>query len=305
MSASSFSTYDVTSSLVRDVDNVIRNIDPTDTPFQSSVGSGKVKQKLFEWIEEVLPTSVSTNAQVEGFDFPAASQAEVTYRTNVIQTFARTARVTGILDEADLYGRRKEFARHKALVSKALKIDLEKTLVGITARAAVAGDDSTARLMANMGQQIHADNIVAGGTAALTEAMVLAASALLYTSGVQAEFIMIKPSDSLVFANFAYKNAGATYPADRSRDMGASKKIVNSVEVYEGPLMALKVQKNRHLVSSYALLYDPEMWEVVSYRSWKSQDIPPTGDWRATSFFGDYSLKHRHFHGSALINALT
>jgi hypothetical protein len=87
--------------------------------------------------------------------------------------------------------------------------------------------------------------------------------------------------------------------------MGASKKIVNSVEVYEGPLMALKVQKNRHLVSSYALLYDPEMWEVVSYRSWKSQDIPPTGDWRATSFFGDYSLKHRHFHGSALINALT
>lgn len=305
MAADKFSTYDVSNSLIRDVDKVIRNIDPTDTPFQSTIGSGKVKQKLFEWIEEALPASAfgaDSNAQVEGFDAPAASQAEVSYRTNLVQTFARTAKVTGFLDDADLYGRKSEFARQKALQSKALKNDVELELVGGAARAAVVGSDSVARKFANVAQMIDGTMVNANGGSprALTETIVLAGAQALYTAGVKADHLMVKPGDTLLISDFM-KTSGA----GRERDFGAAKKIVNSVEVYESPFMTFKVQKNRWMLSSTAMIYDADMWELCWYRSWKTKSLPSTGDWQADYIFGDCAPKHKHFKSSYFIKDLS
>lgn len=302
MSAATMTTYDVPSSLIRDVDGVIRNIDPTDTPFQSAIGSGKAKQKKFEWIEEVLPTPNVNNAQVEGFDAPEAVQDEVTYRDNVVQTFSRTARVTGFLEDADLYGRKSEMARQMRLNATVLKIEVEKNLVGVASRNYTVGDKTTGRKFANAFYMIDSSMVSgnSGTPRALDEATVLTASQNLYNAGVKAEILMIKPSDHLVVANFAY----ATNKRYRELD-GDTKKITNTVDFYESPFMNLKVQKNRHLLSSKAILFDPDMWELVWYRSWKTRDLPSTGDWMAKFIYGDCAPKHKHFKATALIDDLS
>lgn len=304
MSASKFSTYDVPQSHIRDVDQTIRNIDPTDTPWQSMSGRGKAKQKLFEWMEEALPASNGDNAQVEGFDAPAASHEEVAFRSNIVQTLSRTAKVTGFVDETDLYGRKKEFARQMRLTSTALKIDLEKALIGTVAdgrdskgaRAAVVGADSTARRFATPAAMVDNSMVFdnSGSPRALDEDLLLDVSEALYNVGVKASNLIVKPADTRVIATFA--NA-----TGRERDMGDRKKVVNSVEVYEGPLQTLKVSKNRHLMPATAWVLDPDMWDLVWFRGWRMKDIPSGGDWKAKFIYGDAAPKHKHYRSSALI----
>ncbi len=299
MTTNQQTTYEVETSRIRDVDTVIRNIDPTDTPFMSTIGDESTKSKLIEWIEDTYEAPSSTEAQVEGFDFPEARQTEVTYRTNLVQTFASTARVTGFVEEQKLYGRASEFARQKAKAATELKRTVEKQLVGIAPRAAVVGSTSIARKFANAGQLMDSSHVDDnGGTPrALDEDIVLAAMNLLYDAGVDFSKLMVKPSDTLKIADFAYATG-------RQRDNGSDKKVVNSVEVYEGPFGDVKVQKNRWLLSSHAWLYDPEMWSKVWFRKWKMKPIPSTGDWMAESIYGDLTLKHKNFKGSVLVTDL-
>ena len=69
-----FTTYQATGNR-EDLSNAIYNIDPFDTPVMSAVRRRNVKNRLFDWQTEFLPTVASLsypdqrgyNAQFEGF----------------------------------------------------------------------------------------------------------------------------------------------------------------------------------------------------------------------------------------------
>ena len=69
-------TYDQVG-IKEDVSDVIHNISPTKVPFQSSLQTFKVKNRLFEWQEDSLANQ-QDNAQLEGFD---ATEADLTATT--------------------------------------------------------------------------------------------------------------------------------------------------------------------------------------------------------------------------------
>ncbi|GAB5503421.1 SU10 major capsid protein [Pyruvatibacter sp.] len=290
-----YKSYD-TVGAKEDVDDIISNLSPTDTPFQSLIGGENINSKLFEWQEDSLD-DVRDNAQVEGFEASDATLAPTVMRDNTTQILEKTIKVSGSTDAIDHYGRDKETAYQLRKASKELKRDFEHGLVG-TAQTKVTGDSSTARKFAGVQAQIHADVTTDAGTAPLTETLVVDAGEKLYTAGADSSILMIKPSDSKIVAAFAQA-------AGRERDLKNESKIVNVVDVYVSPFGECKVVMNRWLRATDALLFDPAMWKKQTLRSWSRETLAKTGDSTKIMIVGEFSLKHRNYKGSGLIENLT
>jgi hypothetical protein len=180
-----------------------------------------------------------------------------------------------------------------------VKRDLENAMVGVAQAAVAGGSTGVARQMASALNQIDAGNTIAGGTAALTEAKVLSAAQAAYTAGAEPSLLMIKPADSLIVSGF-------TGAAGRTRTFNDGQTTVtNVVNIYVSPFGTYKVVLNRFLNTAYALLLDPDMWSQVTLRPWTKEVLAKTGDNTMIMIVGEFSLKHKNFKGSAMINALT
>jgi hypothetical protein len=313
-------TYDLVG-IKEDVSDVISNIAPTKTPFQTSLTNEGADNTVFQWQEDDL-AAVGANAQIDGFTAQAPQVAALgtpgTYvgtlaatatvmRSNFTQILSKTIRVSGTADRVRKYGRERELAYQLAKRSAELKRDLEHAYVGL-AQTATAGNASTARLMASATTMIDASvRVVNGASTALTEAMILQANQNLFSAGSEASIIMVKPADSLRVANFAYVAplAGlANQPGQRLRDAGDSTTIVNTVDVYRSPFGTQRVVLNRFINATHCIVYDPEMWRKVTLRPWFRETLGKNGDNTAVMLVGEYSLKHRNFRASSFINNL-
>lgn len=285
--------------LAEDVSDVISNISPTKTPFQSSIGSEKVMAKLFEWQEDSL-RAVQVNAAVEGFTAADATLSPTTMRSNVTQILEKTIKVAATSDAVKTYGRAKETAYQIAKAGEEVKRDFEHACVGID-QAAVTGDASTARQFASTFAQLDASkvNANAGTPRALTEALVLAGHQELYDAGSEPEILMIKPADSLITAAFA------AVADSRSRDIRDSKKVVNTVDIYVSPFGELKIVINRFIEATRALMYAPEMWKKCVLRPWTRVPLAKTGDNQMHMLVGEMSLKHKNYNASLEIGDLS
>lgn len=280
-----------------DVSDIITNISPTKTPFLSSLKTEKIHQRVHQWQEDSLD-AVATNAQVEGFDAVDPTLTPTVLRQNNTQILSKNVKVSGSADSTLAYGRAKESAYQMGKQAAAAKRDLENALVGAN-QAAVVGSDGVARKMASAFALIDASTTVAGGTAALNETMVLTAMQDLYTSGGDASIIQIKPSDSLIVANFATATG-------RSRQyVNDATKVTNVVKVYASPFGDVKIVMNRFQLATTALVYDPEYWRLLVFRNWFREQLAKTGDNTKMMLVGEFSLKHKNFKASAFINAIT
>jgi hypothetical protein len=293
--------------LAEDVDDIISNISPTKTPFQSSIGSEKVAARLFEWQEDSL-AAVADNKQVEGFTATEATLTATTMRSNYTQILSKTIKVSKTADAVKTYGRAKETAYQLSKAGEELKRDLENAMVGLD-NDKVLGDATTARefasalFMIDSSAQVITDadgtTTTANVAGPLTETNVLTLHKNLYNNGSDPSILMIKPADSLLVANFA------AVTSQRIRDFGNNKRLVNAVEVYVSPFGELKVVLNRFINTGFALMYDPEMWKKCVLRPWQRVMLAVTGDNESHMIVGEFSLKHRNFKASGTIENLT
>lgn len=296
MSGETYTTYDQVG-LAEDVSDVISNISPTKTPFQTAIGSEKVSARLFEWQEDSL-RAPADNKFAEGFVAADVARSATSMRSNYTQILSDTFRISKTADAVKTYGRAKETAYQLAKSGEELKRDLEFAFVG-QKNAAVAGDESTPREMAASFNQIDSGNVEAGGTAALTETMLLNNHEAVFNAGGDPDIFMIKPSDSLIVANF-------TAASGRQREFsGDTKKIVNVVDLYVSPFGELKVVLNRWLLSTTAMLIDTSMWKKVVLRNWSRTLLGVDGDAERHMLVGEFSLKHKNFKASGYIDAIT
>lgn len=288
-----FTTYD-TVGIKEDVDGVISNLTPTKTPFLSMIGKEKTTSRKFEWMEDDL-AAVRDNANIEGFEAADSTLTPPDMRSNYTQIFEKTFKISETEDAVDQHGRAKETAYQLVKAGKELKRDTEFAFIGRDQAAVVGNATVTARRSASAVQQVDASVTVAGGAAALSEAMVLSAGQKAYTEGAEPTYLMIKPSDSLLVAGFANT-------AGRTREIGNERKIVNVVDLYVSPFGEYKVVLNRFQLASTAWLLDPEMWKTVSLRGWTRTPLAKTGDSNRQMLVGEHGLKNTNFRSSALIN---
>jgi len=199
----------------------------TSTPFQTLVKSEKVSARTFEWLEDSI-RSAGVNALVEGADASTTAITQPTTRSNTTQIIGEAFKVAATVDAVKTHGRAKETAYALAKTLKAIKLDVERAMIGVD-QAAVVGSASGARKMASVSQQIST-TVDAGSNAtdALTEAKLLELHQDCYENGSDPTVLMIKPADATIVANFATASS-------RERDFGSSKTLVNAIEVLVTP----------------------------------------------------------------------
>ena len=283
--------------VAEDVSSTIANISPSATPFQSLVKSEKVHSRTFEWLEDSLRSAANT-ALVEGADSSMTAVGQPTTRSNTTQIVGESFQVSATSDAVKTHGRAKETAYNLAKVLKQVKLDVEKSMIGVS-QAAVAGSASAARKMASIDQQIST-TVDAGSnsTDALTEAKLLELGQTCYTNGSDPSVLMIKPADSTIIAGFASSS-------NRQRDLADAKTLVNSIDVLVTSFGTYKVILNRLNLATNAYLIDPSMFKQCVLRPFTRTLLAKTGDSDKHMVVGEVSVKHSQFGDSGMITGLS
>ncbi len=288
-----YTTYDQVGKK-ESVADIITDITPFDTPAMTMFKDEKISARTFSWLEDALDAA-GVNAAVEGASASMATLANAVERTNNTQILTKAFQVSATSDAVATYGRAKETAHQLGKALKAIKRDAEFMLVGAD-QAAVAGDASTARKSASVIDQIS--TVEAGGSAALTEAMLLSAGQTAYNNGSDVDTFMIKPADAQIVAGFSASSG-------RNREIAQGKTLVNAIDLYVSPYGEYRVVLNRHLEATHALLIDPSMFKTCTLRPFTRTLLAKDGDSDKHFVVGEMSVKHMNFGDSVQINALT
>lgn len=168
-----FTSYDAVG-IKEDVSDIITNISPTKTPFQSAIGREKVTQRDFQWQADTLRPA-AYNAQYEGFDAgygaaaapignPVTTPGTIAFDViaptmmmrNQTQIFAEAIQISGSMEATSTYGRARESAYQLAKAAAAVKRDLEIALVGVdNIGGGFTGNGGTLRTMTSYPELLY------------------------------------------------------------------------------------------------------------------------------------------------------
>jgi len=292
-------TYDKTAgNLVRDVDSVIRQISPEETPAFTTAQKASCDATLYEFQQDALAAANADNAQVQGFTPAYTLPTDVSIRSNRTQIFSATASVAGTTEAVNKYGIASQLAYNISQRGKEMKRDIESAMVGRD-QAAVVGSTSTAAKMASVINQI--DSSVTVATAAggvLTEAAILDAHEAAYGEGADPSILMTAPSHAQTIAGFATA-------AGRQRDFASSTELVNSIDLMVSPFGELSVVLNRFQSATHVLLVDPQYLEVATLRPFTTTRMAKTSDSEEVMITTELTcaVKHDKGHGLVTITA--
>lgn len=292
-----------------DVDSLISNVTPTETPYLSSLGSQKVSARNPEWQEDSI-RAAAQNQKVEGAEYAVVDRDPTVMRENYTQILADAFMVSATADTIKTHGRARETAYQLVKTGKALKLDLEFALIGQVQNASVA-TASTARVMGNILGQDASTNAMASnsfdvqstvsgvgdGTAAFAEGDVIHAMELAYNAGVPGKVLMIPPGYAKTIG--AFSSASGAYTA--GRDLGDSKTLVMAIEILVTPYGTCKVVLNRQMEANTGLLYDPSYHKLGKLRGWKKEPLAKTGDNEKYGMVGEFTFIHRNYNESVIL----
>lgn len=285
-----------------DISDIITNLTPSVTPFQTAIGTEKINNVLFQWQEDTL-RAAALNAKVEGADAVDITTTPTVMRSNLTQILSEAVTVSETADTVTTYGRAKEMAYQLQKSSSQVKLDYEFSLVG-SAQAQVTGSAAVARRFTGAQRQIAAANITYnGGTiavpVALTEAKLLTNLQAVFSSGGSPTRIQVTPTNSVVLAGFA--SAAGRYRTIPGASGGESSGIVNVVNFYVSPFGEQKVEISRALMAYNTLVYDPKKWAKCVLRPWTKEALAKTGDANKMMIVSEQSLKHKNQLASGLL----
>jgi hypothetical protein len=280
-----------------DVEDIVYDISPTDTPMLTSIGTSTAGATLHQWLQDSL-APVATNANVEGADAGTASTVTQTTKTANTQIFDKVVQVSGTAEAVGTYGRTSDLAYAIAKAGKEIKRDIEHSFVG-AGQAGTAGNSSTARQLTSAANQINsATTNTAGSNRSLTEALVLDVAQKVYEKGGNATQMQVTPSHSVTVAGFATASG-------RQRDFGSSTTVVNSVDILVTPFSTISVVPNRFLNANTVLMLDTEYWSRAVLRPMQTVVLAKTGDSDKRQMLTELTLVCEHDEASGKIDALT
>jgi hypothetical protein len=288
-------TTDYNKSLAEEVDKLISNVSPTDTPLLSTIGSSTCESIHPEWLEDELDDAGS-NKQIEGFEPVSVALTPPARLENYTQILSKDFIVSGSLEEAKKHGRKSELQYQTGLKMKSIANDLEWNSLNSTK---AAGDGSTARSMAGALAFAHADNTYTfGGTAAatnhLTEEILLDIMQSMWELGGKPDTILAPPSQKRKISAFTDDgrltvNTGA-----------AEKKVTMTVRIIETDFGTVAVIPERHIAPTGSgtlydsvLIYEKGKLESLTFRPLKREQLAKTGDNTKYMLVMEKSLKCR------------
>lgn len=287
-------TYDLIG-MAENVEDVIFNISPTETPFLTMAKRKKATATNYEWQTDSL-AAASSNKAIEGDDASFTTAAPTTMLSNRLQIAKKTVLVSGTADAVRKYGRKEEFAYQLAKRGKELKRDIEFTLV--TNQASSVGGSQTARQMAGFESMVAGNRILSastnstgttpgyasgdwsaptdGTTAALDETTLVSALDAAWADGGDPSVIMVNSSQKRKIAAFAGASAYAGVSVNQGRT--AQAVVVGGVDLYISDFGEHKVVLNRYMRTRTLFAIDPQYVSTAWLRPIKFEPLAKTGD---------------------------
>jgi hypothetical protein len=292
--AGTLDTFDLVG-MAEDVEDVIFNISPTDTPALTMGKRKKATATNHQWQTDSL-AAASSNKAIEGDDASYATAAPTVMLSNRLQITQKTVLVSGTADAVRKYGRAEEFAYQLMKRGKELKRDIEHTIV--RNQASSVGGSQTARAAAGWESMIAGNRILSastdstgttpgyasgdwtaptdGTTAALDETTLVSALTAAWTDGGDPSVIMVGTAQKRKIAGFAGASSFAGVSVNQGRN--AQGVVVGGVDLYISDFGEHKVVLNRYMRASTLFCIDPEYVSTAWLRPIKYTALAKTGD---------------------------
>jgi len=281
-----FDTYDAKGNR-EDLEDIIYDISPTETPVVSAIDRGKADASFHEWQTDELAAASKDNAVVEADDVEGDAATATVRIGNYTQLMDKVVVVSSTQRATKTAGRKDELGYQLAKRGKELKRDIEAAIT--QNNHAVAGDSSTARKLGGMEVWIAtADRHGAGGSTTATTSGAPTATKL--TDGTQRAFTEDEflagwqtawengGDPSLVVAGAFNKRRFSTFTGNTSKHMDMTKKkLVSSVDVYVGDFGTTKIVASRFNRTRTVLGIDPEYWSIATLQGMKTEPLAKTG----------------------------
>ena len=285
-----FDSYDMRG-IREDLEDVIYDLSPSETPFYSACAKVKATNTYHEWQTDALRASAS-NAHIEGDDTTAEARTATTRLGNYTQIFKNAVTISGTDDGLNKAARGKEMAYQILKVAKEQKLDIEKALFDNNAR--VAGNSSTARELAGapawmITNTVYGANEGADPTGDGTDARTDETTAT--TAFSQTKFDTVMQSiweqggspDVVYLSAFQMNKAlGFTGMNNQRSTIGASvggtNAVINAVDVYVTPWGTVEFVPTRENRSRDVFVMQSDMWKVANLRPTQNTELAKTGD---------------------------
>jgi hypothetical protein len=282
--------------------DVIANIDPTATPFMSSIGTNNVDNVTFSYQNESLG-SVSATGEIEGFEVSRQASIPTVRVSNVCQINSLNVTISGSQEASNSAGKSKgELAHQMALASKRLKRNMETALC--QNQGSNAGSSTQARATRSF-ESFIATNVSKGtgganGTAtagrtdgtqrALSEALFKDTLELCFQNGAE-------PSIAIAGAHNKQVISGFTGRANTRSTVDANT-VENSISVYAGDFGTLKIMPSNRSRDRSVLFVDSEYAKVSFLRNFQTVDLSTIGDATSKLLLAEFGLTmHEQAHG--------
>lgn len=285
-----------------DLQDMIYDISPTETPFLSNAKRMKAKNTYHEWQTDSL-TAAAANAVIEGDDASGDSRAATIRVGNYTQISDKVVVVSGTQESIDKAGRKSEMAYQMAKSSKELKRDMEYALT--RNQASSAGGSSTARTLASVESWLSTNKTHLGasgttpgfssGTVAaptdgtqagsFTEALLKSVIQSCWTQGGDPGVVMVGPVNKQKASAFA---GIATQYRENSGMKRAT--ILGAADVYISDFGEHRIVANRFSRERTALILDMDYWGVAYLRPFKDTELAKTGDSEKRQLLVEYTL---------------
>jgi len=287
-----FSTYDAEGNR-EDLTDIIRNVDPTATPFQSNARKAKAESTLHEWQMDTYGDAVDTNAKVQGDTITAEASTPTVRVGNYTQILRRTFAVAATQEAVKSAGRASEIAHQKIKVGTLLKLDLEKSLLknqagvgGSTAVAAkMAGLPAWLKTNTNFDATSGADPVWSAGVPTartdssavrpLTEDLLKdVVLQLVSVSEIQPTTFMVGPYNKQVISD----TFEGRVPAQLNVSSPAPVAVIGAVDVYRTNYGLLSIVFNRFQRERDAFLINFDQVAIADLRPMFSKQEPAAID---------------------------
>jgi hypothetical protein len=291
--------------LREDLENVIYDISPTDTPFMSMGGRGDAIAVNHEWQTDALAANVATNFHEEGVTLTAAEPAATTRLGNICQISLKTTLVSGTLDAVSKAGRKEELAYQMSKRSKELKRDMETTMAGTNQAKTAMAADTTVRKLGSLASWVSTNvsagtggagagagaartDATAGNMRAFTETLLKAPILTAYENGADTKYIMMHPSQKQTFSNFV--GVGGASGVSNFTDV-ADQRIIGGMDVYVSDFGEMSVVPNRFQRERDVWLLDPEYYQTSYLRPFFQREVASTSDGEQRAIICEYTLQ--------------
>jgi hypothetical protein len=287
-----------------DLVDMIYNIDPVETPFQSRIDKNKASAVLHEWQTQAL-AAAAQNAQVEGDEAAFTAVTPTVRVNNRCQIARKTVAVSGTQEAVDKAGREGEMAYQMVLKNKELRRDMEFDLCGN--QAPVTGSSAVARqfrpLCGWYATNTSRGATGANGTTALaavdgtqrafTEALLKPVLSSIWVNGGKPDIAMVGPTQRVIFSSF-------TSNVTRYQDT-SDKKLTTSLEIYDYDFGSITVVPNRFQRDRDVHILQTDLWAISYLRKPFTKDLAPTGDAEKGMTITEYTLEARNEKGSGIV----